>query len=343
VLSTAMRSGRGVVAVALLVAALGATACKKKAPPAGSGAASASAGSGASSATGPCTGTVAHGPLAWYEDDYAAALACARATKRPLVVDMWAPWCHTCLSMQTTVMRDASLTPLADRFVFVAIDTDREANAAVVARYPLQNWPTFFVVAPEDESVQERWLGAASIEQFRTLLKDGETAYLATQRGGTLDPLLAGLRAGNQAALKKDWKAAAAAWAEVLAAAPADWPRRSDVLVSSIAALWKGGEVAACLDLALAQGGATGTTANATDFLGWAHGCAGDKGPRRRPERHAHGEQRRRPAAFARRQGQAEPGQAGGERDRGIGEHGQVTELHGTEDHRDGDQDADND
>ncbi len=260
------------VALAVSLSLLG---CKKKSDDARGG--SGASGASASSATGPCTGAKAHGPLAWFEDDYAAALACAKATRRPLVIDMWAPWCHTCISMQTTVLQDASLQPFADRFVFLAVDTDREQNAAVVAKLPLQNWPTFFVLSPDDESVHERWLGAASIEQFRTLLKDGEAAYLATRDGAALDPLLAQLRAGNQAATRKDWPAAAGAWREVIASAPADWPRRSDVLVSLISALWKADDVPGCLDLALARAGETGNTANATDFLVWALMCAGDE------------------------------------------------------------------
>jgi thiol-disulfide isomerase/thioredoxin len=256
---------------------VGLVGCKKQEGDAKGGSAATGSGSGVSSATGPCTGAKAHGPLTWFEDDYQAALSCAKATRRPLVIDMWAPWCHTCISMQTTVLQDASLKPFADRFVFLAVDTDREKNAAVVAKLPLQNWPTFFVLSPDDESVQERWLGAASIEQFRTLLKDGETAYLATRDGAALDPMLAKLRTGNQAAIKKDWPAAAAAWGEIVASAPATWPRKSDVMVSLVSAHWKAGDVPACLDLALARGPETGNTANATDFFVWALQCAGDK------------------------------------------------------------------
>ncbi|MBZ0238104.1 MAG: thioredoxin family protein [Deltaproteobacteria bacterium] len=262
-------------AAALLSFSLALVGCKKSGDEAKGG--SAASGAGVASATGPCTGAEAHGPLAWFEDDYAAALACAKATRRPLVIDMWAPWCHTCIAMQTTVLRDASLAPFADRFVFLAVDTDREKNAAVVAKLPLQNWPTFFVLSPDDESVQERWLGAASVEQFRTLLKDGEAAYLAARDGAALDPLLAKLRAGNQAATRKDWAAAAGAWSEVIASAPANWPRRSDVLVSLVSAHWKADDVPACLDLALARAGETGNTANATDFLVWSLMCAGDE------------------------------------------------------------------
>ncbi len=215
-----------------------------------------------------------HGPLRWIEDDYAGALACARATKRPLVIDMWAPWCHTCLSMQSTVMIDPSLAPLADRFVFLALDTDRPTNAGAVARYPLNNWPTFFVVEPQSETVQGRWLGAASIGQLRGFLKDGETATLAAMSGKGLDPVLTLVRAGDQAAVAKDAAAADRAYGEALAAAPADWPRRSDVLVAQIAARKRKGDTGACLDLALGSAAQTGNTANATDFLVWALMCA---------------------------------------------------------------------
>jgi thiol-disulfide isomerase/thioredoxin len=266
---------RTAVAIAV-AAALTLVGCKKKTSDgdkAGSGPASE-----VSKATGPCTGAEAHGPLAWFEDDYGAALACAKATKRPLVIDMWAGWCHTCLSMQTTVLRDPSFQPIADRFVFLAIDTEKEANAALVAKLPLQNWPTFFVLSPDDESVQERWLGAATVEQFRTLLKDGEAAYLAGHDGAALDPLLAKLRTGNQAATRKDWPAAAAAWGDIIASAPASWPRRTDVLVSLVSALWKAKDMPACLDLSLARGGETGNTANATDFFVWALECASADG-----------------------------------------------------------------
>jgi thiol-disulfide isomerase/thioredoxin len=271
-----MRTATVALALGVSFALVG---CKKKDRDAtgGSAATGSGSGSGVSSATGPCTGAKAHGPLTWFEDDYQAALSCAKATRRPLVIDMWAPWCHTCISMQTTVLQDASLKPFADRFVFLAVDTDREKNAAIVAKLPLQNWPTFFVLSPDDESVQERWLGAASIEQFRTLLKDGESAYLATRDGAALDPMLAKLRTGNQAAIKKDWPAAAAAWGEIVASAPATWPRKSDVMVSLVSAHWKAGDVPACLDLALARGPETGNTANATDFFVWALQCAGDE------------------------------------------------------------------
>src|SRR5687768_11095768 len=83
----------------------------------------------------PCAKAERRGPIAWIEDDYGAALACARAKQVPLVLDLWAPWCHTCLAMQTTVFMDSSFAALADQFVFAALDTDRAVNAEPVGTF----------------------------------------------------------------------------------------------------------------------------------------------------------------------------------------------------------------
>lgn len=255
--------------------ALALVGCKDKDATKATGAAPPAGGTAAAAA---CAGGVKKGPLTWYEDDYAAALACARASKRPLVVDMWAPWCHTCLSMSATVLVDPSLAPLADRFVWVALDTDREKNAAVVGRFALSNWPTYFVLAPATEAIAGRWLGAAAVAQFRQFLKDGETAALALDGGAALDPLLALVQAGDVAATGKDFATAATRFGEALAKAPADWPRRADVLVAQISALNRAGDVAGCLALAQRAATQTGTSANATDFLVWANSCADKDG-----------------------------------------------------------------
>ena len=253
--------------VTIAIASLTIVGCKKPeakdAPPAVAAAA--------------CKGPDVKGPIAWFEDDYGAALACAKASKRPLVIDMWAPWCHTCLSMSATVLVDPSLAPIADRFVFLALDTDRPINAAVVGKFALQNWPTYFVLDAADETIQGRWLGAASVTGFRQFLKDGEAAVLAKSGGAALDPLLAKIRDGDVAATRKDWPAAIAAYGDALATAPADWPRRADVLVAQISALRKHGDIAGCLALGTSAAASTGSSANATDFLLWAMDCADDK------------------------------------------------------------------
>src|SRR5690606_4050965 len=115
--------------------------------------------------------------LPWIHDDLVAARARAQATGRPLVVDLWAAWCHTCISMQETVLRDPSLVGLADRFVWLALDTERESNAAALEALPVEVWPTFYVVSP-DGAIQARHVGAGTVGQVRAFLDAGEAGHL---------------------------------------------------------------------------------------------------------------------------------------------------------------------
>jgi len=228
------------------------------------------------SADDPCASAEPHGALRWLHDDYDAALACARAQNKPLFIDDWAPWCHTCLSMKHTVFLDPGLAPWAERFVWLAIDTDLPRNAAAVGKFPPQVWPTFYVIAPADESVQGRYLGAASLDQFREFLQHGEQGFLESQ-GAALDEgsPLGRVRAGDRALLAGDYQAADVAYTEALAAAPPDWSRRPDVLVSLISARHKAGSHESCVALAEAEIDRTGKSASAADFAQRANACAG--------------------------------------------------------------------
>jgi thiol-disulfide isomerase/thioredoxin len=256
-----------------------ATGCNRSSEGKGEAAAENSAGAATAVKPDPCVGAEAHGPLAWFEDDYAAARACAEATDRPLVIDMWAPWCHTCLSMKHTVLVDRGLEPLADRFVWLAIDTDREGNAPVVDTFPPVAWPTFFIVSPKDEAVQARHVGSASVDQFRELLTQGEKGHLDSRAGeGGLpegSPLLA-VRDGDRAANAGDLEAAEAAYRAALDKAPSDWTRRPGLLVSLIGVLAKRQDWAGCAELASGNMDKTGRSASAADFAYYATVCANE-------------------------------------------------------------------
>lgn len=251
----------------MITIGLVAVACKKepaaKAEPSTAASAPAPAGD-------PCAKAIPAGPLSWIHDDYAAALACAKARKVPLVLNFWAPWCHTCLSLHTTVFLDKSFAPVNDRFVFAEIDTDREENAAATAKYSMSAWPTFYVV-DGDEKVLSRWIGAASLEQFHGFLEAGARAMAGGAAGAD-----AHLLAADRALTIKDFAVAATELTAALAAAPADWPRRPNALVSLIMATRKLGDLPACLALAERSMGETGNAASATDFLVQALNCATD-------------------------------------------------------------------
>ena len=225
------------------------------------------------------------GPVAWFKDSYADAQRCARARGVPLVIDFWAPWCHTCLSMKHYVLVDPSLQPLANRFVWLAIDTDREANADVLEQFPVSVWPTFYVVSPDRSEVQARHLGSASIRQFRRLLKRGEDGHsdsVRTNAGSVLPAAVGKVRDGDRAAAAGDLTSAATAYRAALAATPPAWERRPEVLVSLIGTLYGRQAWTQCVDLAETELAHTGDTASAADFAYYANVCANKlpEGPR---------------------------------------------------------------
>ena len=219
--------------------------------------------------------------IPWISDDYAAALTRARTEKKPVFIDMWAPWCHTCLSMKQVVMIDPSLAPFLDRFVWLEIDTDRPVNASLLTRLRVDVWPTFYVLSPEGESVQARHLGAASLAQLREMLEQGEAGHQDAMAASGKLPAgspLALVRAGDRAAAANDMKAADEAYGKALASAPEGWPRIADVLVKQISARFRGGDRAGCADLGMreAQRAGLGLTASVTDFAYYADDCAGE-------------------------------------------------------------------
>lgn len=220
-------------------------------------------------ATDPCAAAKPEGPLRWLHDDYPGALACARARKVPLVIDLWAPWCHTCLSMKATVFQAPELAPMNERFVFVALDTDREVNAPVLGKLSIGAWPTFYVLDSATEAVQARFVGAASKAQFLDLLAHGSAG--ADAPSTPADDLL---RQGERAAAIKDYPAAVTSYQAALAGAPPTWARRADALVSLAAAMRKAGDLAGCFALGEASLGDTGSSASATDFLVNTLDCA---------------------------------------------------------------------
>ncbi len=108
--------------------------------------------------------------LPFIDDDYPRALARARADNRLLFVDVWAPWCHTCLSLRAYVLRDPALARLSNKFVWAAIDTEKEGNAAFVAAHPIESWPTLFVIDPKTDAVVLKWAGGATVAELESLL-----------------------------------------------------------------------------------------------------------------------------------------------------------------------------
>jgi len=181
--------------------------------------------------------------LVFVEDDLEGAMARARAEKKALFVDAWAPWCHTCLSMKNYVLSDPALVPLADRVVFAAIDTDRPSSAAFLERYKMSFWPTFFMIDPAKGDVIAYWSGAASVREMRGFVEDAVRVLDASAPPS--DPLYT-LAQASSARAKGEHKKALALYDELLAKVPANFPRRDDALFGKLSALASTGDVDGC-------------------------------------------------------------------------------------------------
>ena len=212
--------------------------------------------------------------LPWYEDAPDAALAAARAEHKLVLVDLWAPWCHSCLSMQNFVLTAENLPQITSHFVLLAVDTERADNAPFLQALPVAVWPTFYVVNPELQ-VFGRWLGSAAPAQLARFLSESERAAQleGSERLPDSDPT-AQLRLGDGLAMRGEHVLAADAYARALELAPVDWPRRPETLVAQITALSKARADTRCLELASAGMQHTGSAASASDFASYALGCA---------------------------------------------------------------------
>lgn len=222
--------------------------------------------------------------LEFSKDDLPGAMARAKREGKAVFVDAWAPWCHTCLSMKHYVFVDPSLSPLAERLVFVALDTDRPINEAFVDKYAIDVWPTFFVLDPESGDVLGYWPGAASARELRELATDALDVFDARRKSDpSLDPLLAGLVQARAAHAERRYADAASAYAKLVQRAPADWPRRSEALLGWIASLGESGQLEQCARAGLEHLADVRGAAIPADFARSVFACsAGIRDARRR-------------------------------------------------------------
>jgi tetratricopeptide (TPR) repeat protein len=169
--------------------------------------------------------------LQFIEDDYERALKLANERKLPVFVDVWASWCHTCLSMKQYVLTDPVLSELASSFVWLAIDAERRDNAAFLKRFPTRNMPTLWVIEPGTQTPVLKWIGAATAHELKDVLHDAlrdRSGQLALQpeAAGEAEVNTLWLRA-QHASASGDGERAIKFYTRALEVAPAGWAHRA--------------------------------------------------------------------------------------------------------------------
>lgn len=180
-------------------------------------------------------------------DDARAAFAKAKTEGKAVLVDAWAPWCHTCLSMRNYVLNDPSLSPVGERVLLLALDTDRPENAAFLERYAVSVWPTFFIIEPSSEKVLGVWQGSASVREFRQFVEEGlaemDNALGEKAPAGSPGRELFEARAAQAVG---DNIHAAQAFERAVNAADAAWPKRSEALYGLLFSHYRNKDWTAC-------------------------------------------------------------------------------------------------
>lgn len=180
------------------------------------------------------TKSAASASVTFLADDLPGAMVRARAEGKAVFVDAWAPWCHSCLSMQAYVLSDPSLRSLASRVIFVAIDTDQPASAAFLERHAVKVWPTFFVLDPIKDRVLGYWAGSGSVGEIRGLIEESLALLDDSAPKDEASRAFASARAAHAAG---ELDRAIRTYATAVSTSAPTWPRRSAAILGWIQAL----------------------------------------------------------------------------------------------------------
>src|SRR5258707_13520727 len=81
--------------------------------------------------------------------------------------------------MRAHVLTDPALAKHAGRFAWLSVDTEKAQNARFIEKFPVESWPTFFVVDASTEKPVLKWTGTLDLPRLEKLLDEGEIALRA--------------------------------------------------------------------------------------------------------------------------------------------------------------------
>jgi len=124
------------------------------------------------------------GKSPWLKDDYAGALAKAKAENKNVLISFTGYSCTNCKWMKTNMFPRENIAGLLDQFVIVELYTDGIADAAEVNqtlqldRYKTAAIPFYAVVGPDGAPIVEFAGRTTDEETFRSFLSQGLKSFL---------------------------------------------------------------------------------------------------------------------------------------------------------------------
>ena len=147
--------------------------------------------------------------------------------------------------MRAFVFTDKALARRAGQFVWLSIDTEKRGNAPFLTKFPVEAWPSYYVLDSATEKVALRWVGGATVQQVEKILEDGRKAVRGGEKG--LEEILA--RAdrfygeGKSADAVREYR-------DALSRAPGSWPSYGRAVESLLFALQKTHDEKGCAETA---------------------------------------------------------------------------------------------
>lgn len=111
------------------------------------------------------------GGVRWTEATFEAALAQAKATNRPLLLDLYATWCGPCHRLDAEVFPSETVAAVTDGMVAMRIDAESEAGIPLVERYHVVGYPTVLLLRGDGTEI-DRIFGFLPADDFAAALSD---------------------------------------------------------------------------------------------------------------------------------------------------------------------------